>query len=110
MDELDFLFAEGGVDRVVFEFLGEFVAEDEVALAFVQVGGDEVFGAELEQHIVEFGRRGFGEGGQSCCGAVVRWCARAARVGCLPVFLWTEDEAVKERVWVLRRRALTAER
>jgi hypothetical protein len=28
----------------------------------------------------------------------------------IPVFLWAEDEAVKERVWVLRRRALTAER
>lgn len=35
MDELDFLFAESGVGRVVLEFLGEFVAEDEVTLAFV---------------------------------------------------------------------------
>jgi hypothetical protein len=33
--ELDFFFAEGGVGGVVFEFLLELVAEDEVALAFV---------------------------------------------------------------------------
>jgi hypothetical protein len=35
MHELDFFFAEGCVGGVVFEFLFEFVAEDEVALAFV---------------------------------------------------------------------------
>lgn len=35
VDELDFLFAKGGVGGIVFEFLFEFVAEDEVALAFV---------------------------------------------------------------------------
>jgi hypothetical protein len=33
--ELDFFFAEGCVGGIVFEFLLEFVAEDEVALAFV---------------------------------------------------------------------------
>jgi hypothetical protein len=61
VDEFYLFFAKGCVCRVVLEFLLEFVAEDEVALAFVQVGGDEVFGAELEEDIVEFRRGGFCE-------------------------------------------------
>jgi hypothetical protein len=35
VDEFYFFFTERCVGRVVFEFLLEFVAEDEVALAFV---------------------------------------------------------------------------
>jgi hypothetical protein len=35
VDELYFFFAEGCIRGIVFEFLLEFVAEDEVALAFV---------------------------------------------------------------------------
>ena len=56
-----------------------------------------MFGAELEKHIVEFRRRGFGEGREGGYD-VVRRCLRGVRVVCIPVFLWTEDEAVKERV------------
>lgn len=62
MEERDLFVTESCVGRVVFQFLLELVAEDEMALALVQVGGDEVFGAELEEDIIEFGRRGFGEG------------------------------------------------
>lgn len=111
MDELDLFFAEGCIGGVVLEFLLEFVAEDEVALAFVQVGGNEVFGTELKKDIVKFGRGGFGEDGKS---GWMWWLGklwlRRVRMKRIPVFLWAEDEAVKERVWVLRRRALTAER
>jgi hypothetical protein len=69
-----------------------------------------VFGAELEEDIVEFGRGGFSKGGKGGCMGILEVWSRRVRMKRIPVFLLAEDEAVKERVWVLRRRALTAER
>jgi hypothetical protein len=55
----------------------------------------------LEEDMVEFGRRGFGEDGKGGW-LLLRQSGCEEGVVCIPVFLWAEDEAVKERVWVLR--------
>jgi hypothetical protein len=88
VEERDFFVTKSSVGRVVFQFLLELVAEDEMALALVQIGGNEVFGTELEEDIIEFGRRGFGE----CREGSWTGCQGEENDGeegsmCIPVFL-----------------------
>ena len=71
MLELDFFISKSGVCRVIVQLRLELVAEDEMALALVQVCWDKVVVAKSEESIVEFGLCRLAKNRRADCGRSV---------------------------------------